>query len=239
MKTIASRQNPWVKRLRDAIRDHASEIAIEGPKAVRDAVAGGWKPIAVITRGAGEGGVLPRDSLAFVPELFDSLSETRTSQGVIGIFERPAPASLFDDPSRLVVALDGVQDPGNVGAIVRLAAAFDCAGVALLPGCADPYGPKAIRASAGAILGVALAPLSVEELLTCGWPLFAADAGGTRTDPPARGAVIVLGNEGSGVSSEILREATTLRIPMTPRVESLNVAMSAAVLLAQAFKGRG
>src|SRR5207244_612793 len=90
---------------------------------------------------------------------------------------------------------DAVRSPG---ADVRLAAAFDAGGVALLPGCADPFGPKAIRASAGAILSVPGAPASLNELLAPGWPLFAADARGEPIDPPARRAVLVFGSEGSG-----------------------------------------
>src|SRR3954454_14687263 len=153
---ITSRQNAWFQRVRNAIREHADEIVIEGPKAVADAVAGGWTPIAVI-RSAGfppageaasshllqKGGPASHD---FSASLFDQLSETKTAQGVLALFERPrtTPAELFARRGKLLVALDVVQDPGNVGTIVRLAAAFDAAGVALLPGCANAFGPKAI-----------------------------------------------------------------------------------------------
>src|SRR5947208_7363211 len=176
MKTVASRHNLLFKRVRDAIREHAAEIVIEGPKAVDDAIAGGWKPIAVIRRadgvraprpqppGASPGGLVPPYKAAargraaaageacpersrrgagtpseveLSAELFASLAETKTSQGVIGLFERPrfAAADLFAHRNAIVVALDAVQDPGNVGTIIRLAAAFDAAGVVLLPGC--------------------------------------------------------------------------------------------------------
>src|SRR5581483_584349 len=129
---------------------------------------------------------------------------------------------------KTVVALDGVQDPGNVGTIVRLAAAFDAGGVVLLPGCADAYGPKAIRASAGAILTVPVTEMSVDELLARGLPVFAADASGSSDLP--RG-IIVFGNEGQGVSREIKERATLIKVEMSDRVESLNVAAAAAILL--------
>ena len=222
MKTISSRHNALFKRVLHAIEEHHDEIAIEGPKAVEDAIANGWKPLVVIKR-----------DVDFSPALFDSLADTKTSQGVIALFERPRFADVFSD--RIVVALDGVQDPGNVGTIVRLAAAFNAGGVVLLPGSADAYGPKAIRASAGAILNVPVVSMTRDQLLARDWPLFAADANGKAIDPPSRRAVIVFGNEGSGVSQEVAEHATKIAIPTSGRVESLNVASAAAIILAQTF----
>jgi TrmH family RNA methyltransferase len=276
MKTITSRQNALYKRVRRAIDEHAGEIVIEGPKAVADATAAGWKPIAVIesddvapalsrrsledpqssseflgvprppteepgnrrNRGTRLDGT-PAESRLHVTiadaKLFDSLAETKTSQGVIGLFERPASTDIFADRDRVVVALDAVQDPGNVGTIVRLAAAFDAGGVVLLPGCADAYSPKAIRASVGAILNVPIVNMLTNDLIARGWPLFAADAAGMPIDPPGRGAVLLFGNEGSGVSADLRAHSTPIAIPMSSRVESLNVAASAAILLARSY----
>lgn len=224
MPVISSRQNPLVKRVREAVRDHESEIVIEGPKAVADAIAQGWKAIAVITRG-----------VDVTAEVFASISETRNTQGVLGLFERPTSSAreILARTDTIAVALDGVQDPGNVGTIVRLAAAFDAAGVLLLPGCADAYGPKAIRSSAGAILTMPVATITLDDLADR--HLVAADAGGAAIDPPARDAILVFGNEGAGVSANIMSRATKIAIPMSNRVESLNVASSAAILLARSF----
>lgn len=245
---ITSRQNAWFKRVRDAIDEHAGEIVIEGPKAIADATAAGWTPIAVLERegagGAPTAAQLPRYArddkrIVFSAPLFDALTETKTNQGVIALFERPKPADVFAHRDALLVALDGVQDPGNVGTIVRLAAAFDAAGVALLPGCADPFGPKAIRASAGAILSVPIANVTREQLLTCDLPLFAAAGSGDTIAPPPRGAVLILGSEGRGVSDELLRASTKIAIATSGRVESLNVATAAAILLSRSFDVRG
>jgi TrmH family RNA methyltransferase len=237
MKSISSRQNPFYKRVREAIRDHAGEIVLEGPKSIAGAIAGGWKPLLLLRRDGSSplAAELPRGAAEIVvaPALFDSLAPTKTSQGVIALFERPPQGNLFARSDSVVVALDGVQDPGNVGTIVRLAAAFDAAGVALLPGCADPFSPKAIRASAGATLAVPISTVTPEELLASGWPLFAADAGGAATEPPPRGAILVFGNEGAGVRPEW--KANAIAIPMSDRVESLNVAASAAILLARSY----
>jgi TrmH family RNA methyltransferase len=234
MKAISSRQNPLFKRVHDAIREHAAEIVIEGPKAVEDAIAAGWKPIAIVRRAGIIAGDVRNDT-ELNRELFDALATTKTSQGVIGLFERPKATDLFRKNDSIVVALDAVQDPGNVGTIVRLAAAFDCAGVAILPGCADPFGPKAIRASAGAILNVNVAEVGVHTLIESRWPIFGADATGDAVDPPARGAILVFGNEGAGISPELRVAAKPIAIRMSSRVESLNVAASAAILLARSY----
>lgn len=229
MITISSRQNPWFKRIREAIRDHAGEIVIEGPKAVADAIAAGWKPIKVIER-----------DVDFSSSIFDALAETKSPQNVIALFERPRfdLKTLFARESSIVIALDGVQDPGNVGTIVRLAAAFDANGVALLPGCADAFGSKAIRSSAGAILTVPVVPCSLDELLTNGWDVVAADSRGEIAEPPPRRAILAFGSEGSGLSPALASVARTIAIPMSPRIESLNVGASAAILLARSYQLR-
>lgn len=221
-KAISSRQNPLFQRIREAIRAHAGEIVLEGPKQVADAIRAGWTPIARVERG-----------VDFTDVLFDQLSDTRAPQNVLALFQRPS-FSARDILSRrdtVAVALDAVQDPGNVGTIVRLAAAFDAAGVLLLPGCADPYGPKAIRASVGAILNV---PVATIEMLDAA-NVFYADMHGESTDPPARDGVLVFGNEGTGVSDAIRAKARAISIPMSGRVESLNVASSAAILLSRSY----
>jgi RNA methyltransferase, TrmH family len=239
MKSVASRQNPIFKRFREAIRDHDQEIVIEGPKPVADALLAGWIPIAIATkrepRGWGE------KEVSFSPELFEALTDTRTPQGVLGLFERPRAdvRELFQAASsKVIIALEAVQDPGNVGTIVRLAAAFDAAGVVLLPGCADAYGPKAIRASTGAVLNVPIAKATLDELIASELPMYAADAEGAVTAPPASGAILLFGSEGVGVSREAKAQATLLRVAMSDRVESLNVAASAAILLWQSYSAR-
>ena len=229
MPIISSRQNSLVKRIREALREHDSEIVLEGPKHVADAIASGWRAIAVLERG-----------VDLTEDVFDFVSDTKHPQKILGLFERPraSAAEILARRDTVAVALDAVQDPGNVGTIVRLAAAFDAAGVLLLPGCADAFGPKAIRSSVGAILNVPVAPVTSRELLDCGLPLLAADASGSVVDPPSSNAVLVFGNEGAGVSEELLRHATPIAIAMSARVESLNVASSAAILLSRSFSLR-
>ena len=210
---ISSRDNAWFKRVRHAIREHADEIAVEGDKNIQDAIAAGWKPIA---------------TPEFAPRLLKSLTDTKA----VALFARP---KMSVDYTRLVIALDAVQDPGNVGTIVRLAAAFDAGGVILLPGCADAYGPKAIRASAGAILNVPVVEMTAEALLARGIPIFAADMHGS--DELPRG-VLVFGSEGQGISDPIRKAARLVSIRTSGRIESLNVAAAAAILLSRTFDER-
>ena len=232
---ITSRQNPWFKRVREALREHRDEIVIEGPKQVDDAVRAGWKAIAIFRTASGPQG-LGASEFTLSSELFDSLAETKSPQNVLALFARPhfGLSSVLGSRSSVVVALDAVQDPGNVGTIVRLAAAFDCSGVVLLPGCADAYSPKAIRASVGAALSVPIANATIADLRDRN--LYAADARAKTTDAPARDAVFVFGSEGRGVSDEIRAIAKTIAIPMSPRIESLNVAAAAAIILSKSYE---
>ena len=239
MKKISSRQNAWFQRVRDAMREHGEEIVIEGPKAVADAIAAGWKPVAVI--GLEEG---PQVTQLFSRELLDAISDTKTSQGVIALFERPRATvkDVFARRDTIVVALDGVQDPGNVGTIIRLAAAFDAAGIILLPGSADAFGPKAIRASAGAILTVRVVSMALDELRRTAvenrFQVVATSARAVAHEPPPVEAVLVFGSEGAGVSAGVLTFAKPISIKTSGRVESLNVAAAAAILLWRSFQQR-
>ena len=139
------------------------------------------------------------------------------------------------------LVLDGVQDPGNVGTILRTADAFDCDGVFLVNACADPYSPKTVRASMGAVFrtqpvkadwaevkaacGVAGIPVAVTALSQRAKDLRNADL---------RGMAVVIGSEGQGVRREILESADgELIIPMNPRCESLNAAVAAAIVMWQ------
>ncbi|HVR44574.1 MAG TPA: RNA methyltransferase [Thermoanaerobaculia bacterium] len=236
---ITSRQNRWFRRFLEASRSHEDEIVLEGPKAVRDAIARGWTPLAfaLAPENVPPAGGVP--SFVFAPALTRELTDTRHPQGVLALFERPRAAlePLLEVSSPLLVVLDGVQDPGNVGTIVRLAAAFEATGVVLTEGTADPFAPKALRASAGAALLVPIveAPSAtlVRLLAERDIPLWAATADGAPSPSLAPPAALALGSEGSGVSAEILAAARHVSIPISPAVDSINVAAAAAILLHQ------
>ena len=140
--------------------------------------------------------------------------------------------------------LDGIQDPGNVGTILRTADAFDCGGIFLLPGCADLYNPKTLRAAMGVHFRRRLYPCTLEELtglLAAGQvPLYAAALGADTIDvreADLSSAAVAIGSEGRGVSEQVLaRCEKTLKIPMSSRCESLNAAVAAAVLLWEGYR---
>ena len=153
----------------------------------------------------------------------------------------PVPETL---PGRRYVVLDGVQDPGNVGTVLRTLDAFDADGLLLTGGCADPFGPKTVRASMGAVFRRPVWSVTPEELgdllRRSGIPLYGAalrpDAMDARQADYSRCA-LAIGSEGRGLSREVLDLCDkTVLIPMSPRCESLNAAIAAAVLLWESWR---
>lgn len=240
---ITSHKNPWFRRFRDALRHHQEEIVIEGPKAIRDAIDRGWQPVALAAARSDQN--LPRGipTHQFDAPLFAELSDTVTSQGILGLFRRfETPLQDLLGSDGVVVVLDGVQDPGNVGTMIRLAAAFDAAGVVLTEGSADPLGPKAIRASAGAVLDVPFSRTTRQELVRVlrreGIQLWAAAPDAANTNLPPTRVALAFGSEGQGIHPELLAVARRISIPMSGRAESLNVAAAGAILLSNLYQRR-
>ncbi len=237
---IQSRQNQWIKRVRKAIDQHDEEIVLEGPKMISDAIEAGWRPLVILND---EQKHSPHDDAHAVQHsLFRELSSTRSSQGILALFPRPhtPPTDLARGAVRRIVVLDSIQDPGNVGTIIRSAAAFDMSGVICLPGTADPWSPKAIRSSAGAVLTVPVAAASIAELISIidanHLEVFSADPRAkeesiSRTED----YVVVLGSEGKGISPGLIERSRGIRVAMSTRVESLNVAAAAAVIFSKLY----
>ena len=171
---------------------------------------------------------------------FDSAAQTETPQGVLVIGEVP-PLSLDQLPLREAVrllVLDGVQDPGNVGTILRTAAALGVDATVALPGTVDLWNAKVVRSAMGALFHRPVCSASWDELDTFlrdrDLPLWVADAGGEPVEhaaPPPRLALAV-GNEGQGVAGRTrARAERVVALPISSAVESLNVAVAAGILL--------
>ncbi|HMD68496.1 MAG TPA: RNA methyltransferase [Chitinivibrionales bacterium] len=177
------------------------------------------------------------------PSQFRAICTSAAPCGPLAVVKIPGGAyssSLPDDTGVRVLALEDVQDPGNVGALVRSAAAFDFSGVLLSDKCADPFGPKAVQASAGSVLSVWVRRTKefhagVRGLAEKGFYCIAADVRGTETlhSGGSPKFVLILGNEGNGISADVLAcSHSIVRIPINAaRVESLNVAASGAVCM--------
>ena len=172
----------------------------------------------------------------------ERISDTQTPQGILLVVRQKFSTLEEVAEKKIIAVLDGVQDPGNVGTILRTAEAFDC-GVVMLDGSAEIFNPKVVRSSMGAIFYLPTAVTSREEFLRTmtSREIFAA-----AIDPSAEiyfehdftrsPVAIVFGSEAAGVSTKILDVARKIFIPMSGRAESLNVATSAAIILSEVVR---
>ena len=254
MRTVTvlrSRDNPrvrrWAKLVRDSsLRKKAGRAIVEGPHLLAALLEQGLEPISVF---ATENGLARDEIKALVlkakanpvvlsESVFRAIADAETPQGIAAEIEIPAARAA---QWRQAVFLEGVQDPSNVGAILRTAAAFGVGEVVLDRGCADVWSPKVLRAGMGGHfrlnlritgdLGVEIERFSGTAVCTVpsgGVPLRQADLGGRLG--------WIFGAEGRGVSQPTAALARLkVTIPMTPGSESLNVAAAAAICLYEAF----
>ena len=179
------------------------------------------------------------------PATLEKISDTQTPQGILLVVRQKFSALEQVAEKKIIAVLDGVQDPGNVGTILRTAAAFDC-GVVMLDGSAEIFNPKVVRASMGAIFYLPIAVTTREEFLRAmtSRKILAAAVDNSaeiysRHDFSQSPVAIVFGSEAAGVSEEILAVAKKIFIPMSGHAESLNVAISAAIILSEAVRQVG
>ena len=248
---ITSRANPLMTHIRKlaasrAHRYETGEYLGDGVKLLEEAVRwGAALTVVVYTPGTALPSLLENVRLVEVPtDVMRSISPMEAPQGVLflaRISDLAAPEML---PGRRYLALEGVQDPGNVGTILRTADAYEADGVILLPGCADLYNHKTVRSSMGAVFRLPVWSCSLGQLgelaQRSGLPLLGAalreDTVDVREADLRRG-IVLLGSEGKGLSGEALSACgQTVRIPMAGRCESLNVAAAAATLLWEGYR---
>ncbi|MDR1778592.1 MAG: RNA methyltransferase [Clostridiales Family XIII bacterium] len=222
-------------------REQAGAFLAEGGKLIGEALDAGLTVREVFARSEealAAAGVADGPRGYILPEqLFSRLAETVHSQGVVAVVDMPQQAAL---PTGSVVVLDRLQDPGNVGTILRSAYAAGLAGAVIVKGTADPYSDKVVRAAAGALFRLPLTfaedGQAALELLTAAGirPVAAVMDGGvvyTQADLTGNVALLV-GNEGGGISEALLTGAAEkVTIPMQAGSESLNAAVAASVLM--------
>ena len=251
METITSRQNPLCTHLRKlsssaAYRRQCGEFLCDSPKLLQEALLWGSELHTVVVTAETEAPPLPKGvRLVEVPaDVMRSVSPMETPQGTLftcAIHTEPLPETLA---GRRYVVLDTLQDPGNVGTILRTADAFHADGMFLVNGCADLYNPKTLRATMGAVFRCPVWTVGVEELSALlkrsGIPLYGAalreDTLDARQADYSRCA-IAIGSEGRGLTEGVLALCDrTIKIPTSEHCESLNAAAAATVLLWEAAR---
>ncbi len=246
METITSRTNPLCTHLRKlaasaSYRRSCGEFLCDSPKLLEEALLWGADLHTVVCTDPSALPVLPEAvrGVQVPPDLMESISPAQTPQGVLAVCGLPDQALPETLEGRRYAVLDGVQDPGNVGTILRTADALYSDGLLLVGGCADLYQPKTVRASMGAVLRCPVWSCTADEAEGLAVeqrhpPLRGGAAGGHRGRPGRglRPRAIAIGSEGRGLSAEMLALCdATVQIPMAEHCESLNAAAAAAVLL--------
>ncbi|MCL2227167.1 MAG: RNA methyltransferase [Oscillospiraceae bacterium] len=243
MERISSRRNPLCAHFKKlgasrSYREACGEFLCDGIKLLEEAWRCGADIVAVIVS-ADLAFPLPPDTKVFVADksLIDSLSPLKSAQNVL--FSCKIPENrIRSGPAGTRILLDGVQDPGNVGAIIRTANAFGIHEVILTGDCADIYNPKTIRATMGAIFRQRICCMGIPELLRIkeGGVKFVGAALGEDSielgELCLKGALIAVGSEGRGISDAVLELCDSkVMIPIDPQCESLNAAVAAAIMM--------
>ncbi len=265
---IRSAKNAHLKLVREA-REDGTLLLAEGVRLVRDALEAGLKgKVLVLAPGLkkseqgrkflealkkrGEKQNPPGSSLLWVTDaVMQKLSHLKTPPGVLGVFERPEfrDGDFLDGEDSFVLVAAGVRDPGNLGALVRVAEAAGAGGVLALAGSADPFREKALRGASGSSFRLPLrGQVSLDALFRMlqktGGTLLGLDAHeGENLFEASLGKgprFYVLGGEGGGLPPELTKSfGQRLRIPMAPSVESLNVSVAAGIVLFEERRRRG
>jgi len=258
LRLVSSKQNARLKQLRRALARPGGEVnlaGIEGPNLLAEALRSGLRLDCVFVA---QGSERLLDSLPLPPEteilllprdLLSSALTTETPQPIAALVQPPLwtwPQLLKSQP-QLLVLLAGLQDPGNLGTILRSAEAFGATGIVSLPGTVSAWNPKAVRASAGSVLRVPLIESSAEDCLAQLrkaniklWTTAVAGAEAASGADLSGSIALLIGNEGNGVPPELAAQAeAALTIPCPGPVESLNASVAASILLYEASRQRG
>ena len=262
MRQINSSDNRIVKEavslLEKKYRDRLGLYILEGPNMVGEAISRKGSLKTVFLRAdaqdadalkaadaAEEAGI---DVCVLSRELFSRITDARTPQCIAAEAYKPEEPDLSGlSAGANVLVLDRLQDPGNVGTLIRTAEAMGFSAVVLIKGTADPWQPKAVRSAAGSLLRLPVihcesAADAAELLSRAGKTLYTAAAEGNADLwdlPLARNAAIVIGNEGAGASEEFKASSRLLRIPMAGGTESLNAAAAGAVIMYESMRQKG
>jgi TrmH family RNA methyltransferase len=237
MRIIDSPQNPYIKHLvklslDNSYRNAQKQVVLEGKKLIQDILPLVSSAMLLSTN---ETSALPHvETVQISSSVARALTQTESPEEIFAVV--PLPDIHFPDQLTHLLVLDGVSDPGNLGTLLRTALALGWQGVFFLPGCADPFNSKALRAAQGALFHLPykkgkwadLAPLQKQY----GLLPIAADLEGVLPEKiSSRTLLLVLGSEGQGLSAETRAHCEKVTIPLSGRMESLNVAAAGAILM--------
>ena len=239
MITITAKTNERIKHLRKLLDDKSyryeqKQFAIEGLRALE-----GISEVQelFIRKDIEPHNIKSVRSYTVAQSVFDSVSSTENSQGVIAVAKLDVLGAKDISKSGRYVLLDRLQDPGNMGTIIRTACAFGFEGVIITPGCADPFSPKVVRACASALWKIKIVNLeNIDELK--GLEIIAADLEGDELKifkwPGS--FILAIGNEAQGLSDAVKNAAShRVRIPISDNINSLNAAVSAGILIYSSY----
>ena len=243
MERLTSRKSAVIRAFRDLARSSAAReekglFLCDGQKLLQEALRSGASVETVLWKENRAADLPPFPQEALLPaDLFDYVSPMSNSPGPLFSVRMPSAPDLYK--VRRVLALEELQDPGNVGTVLRTADAFGVDLVVLLEGCADLYAPKTVRASMGAVFRQAAVRMDAEAFISfCrekNLPLWGAALTDTARDLrslPLDPAAVLIGSEGHGLSRELLRACDgEIIIPMSGEAESLNAAVAAAIAM--------
>ena len=240
MDRITSRTNPRIQRARSLreskYRKETGCHFIEGDKLVREALTSGAQLETVFVREgyAGEAS-FPCETVLVTDGVMAALSTAGTPQSLCAVARTPA-LKMPNAFAGTVLLLENVQDPGNVGTLIRTADALGAGAVILSSQCADPFSPKTLRASMGSVyhlpVWVSDIPAALRALNEQGYTCLCGHLRGSEVLPPKPDKMALLvGNEGNGVNDEAAALCYAYRLPMPGRAESLNAAVFGAIML--------
>ena len=246
MDRITSRTNPRIQRARSLreskYRKETGCHFIEGDKLVREALTSGAQLETVFVREGYPGEAsFPCETLLVTDAVMDALCTAGTPQSLCAVARTPA-LKMPDAFAGTVLLLENVQDPGNVGTLIRTADALGAGAVILSPQCADPFSPKTLRASMGSVyhlpVWVSEIPAALRALKEQGYTCLCGHLKGSETLPPKSDKMALLvGNEGNGVTDEAAALCYAYRLPMPGRAESLNAAVFGSIMLYELTRG--
>jgi len=257
---ITSIKNPDIKYLRKLYRSHRrrreEKFILEGTRLIEQALQAGAEIKQIFMTPdyddslckkvqKDEGIKITRVSR----DLIEEVADTVTPQGIIAVVDKPSwqPEDIFTGPKHPLLVLDRIQDPGNMGTLIRTAVAAGVGGLIALKGCVDIYNLKVLRATAGAVFSIPfLMRVELNDFLNMyssrDYDLYCADLNGEQYyyepdyDKPA---IFVIGNEARGISEELLQKADyRIKIPLLGEIDSLNAGVSGSIILYEYLRHR-